>query len=68
LQWMAVTLGESKHLGDFLFRLRPRIKSTLGRSLVVDAKHRRHCCLGIHIEEVFEDMDNKIHGRVVVVQ
>jgi hypothetical protein len=58
---------KSQHLGDFLFGLLTRIRSTLRNVLVVDAKHCAGCGVEIHVEEALQDANDELHGREIII-
>lgn len=49
--------------GDFV-----GVNAALANSVMVDMQHDLGCSLPVLVKEPFQNMDNKFHGRVVVIQ
>lgn len=68
LQRMLVFLGEIHHLRDLGFRYFIGEDTAYPDALLMDVKHHSRRLVGVHREERFQHMDDKFHGRIIVIQ
>lgn len=65
---MIVLSREIHNLGDFGFCHLECVNTTHTNTTLVDMKHDAACFFSMLIEKLFQDQNNKLHWRVVVIK
>ena len=60
--------GEFNHLGDFCFRDLERKNAANAHTVAMDMQHHFDRILAALAEDFFQNMDDELHRRVVVVE
>ena len=60
--------GKVHHLRDLGLGYFIRVNAALADSVIMNVKHNAGCRLPILVEETFKNMNDELHGRVVVVE
>ena len=60
--------GEFNHLGDLCFRDLEGIDAANTHTMAVDMQHHVDGLFAILAEDFFQDMDDELHRRVIVVE
>jgi hypothetical protein len=68
LQRMAILFGEIHHLRHLGFRDFIGEDTAYPDALLVDMEHHLRRLIGVHLEKSLEDMHDKFHRRIVVVE
>jgi hypothetical protein len=68
LQRMAILFGEIHHLRHLGFRNFIGEYTADADPLLVDMQHHLRGLIGVHLEKAFENMHDKFHRRIIVVE
>ena len=64
---MVVFTSQSDDLCGLSIRLVVRKLTALSSSFSVDAKHEIDCIISVHLEDVLQNIDDKLHWSFVIV-